>query len=418
MRIDVPQRSRYGDTAGSQGDAVRERSGSRKKNRVYYSEYLKDYNTPKSEYRNMTDRTNRHDAISPYHSPKSIPEPNKYDRARSVAQIDNFTYTPQKDGLEGLRSNKLARSGQLEIKKDQIRSRLTQLAEKIYSPVKSPVKPMEARREYNVQENLGIVREQRDYKANVVSRGQTSDVKRRGNADYSNHANNIELLKRHIENLETRHIETISQLKEELRLAREELLKEKTENAWRNSQETSQLTKKVNELQKKLDEESSQNRLLKQELQQQKTLYEETIKGLKDELNRARLEKERRVEELSGLSKAQSKSHKDTLGQVQRDNEALVAKLKSENDFIMRDLNMQIDHKNQEIDRLKHEREEAVLGSAEKAKGNQYSRYQQDAGNRYQSAAGYGGSRGMGDSLRSRDNLMKKFDILHNKYNN
>lgn len=150
---------------GERSIYVSERSGSRKKNRVFYSDYLKDLNPKPYE------RTLRHDASSPVLSPKVNKTGSKaVERTRSVARIEAVSYTPQKDGGEGSTiTNKLNKTTHLETKRDQIRTRISQLAEKIYSPSKSPAKPIENRREYGAQENVprGSDRDRVPYNSNV-----------------------------------------------------------------------------------------------------------------------------------------------------------------------------------------------------------------------------------------------------------
>lgn len=68
--------------------------------------------------------------------------------------MESVSYTPQKDEIEGLKTNKLNKTTHFENKREHIRTRISQLAEKIYSPSKSPAKPVENRREYGIQDSL------------------------------------------------------------------------------------------------------------------------------------------------------------------------------------------------------------------------------------------------------------------------
>jgi len=383
-----------------------------KKKNVFYSDYLQGYNPKSIDFKSPTagaikreiiERTARSYSSTSFVNPLSSRQTNQVESKRSSILDSKILHSHRAEQIETPNQETKVRTSHRkekspernnenkklisddherrarDNKREDLRNRMSKLSEQFFSPIKAPV--VTDPRGFNTEDtSLSI-----DFKDNKLFRkdypqrdsierlsfknpivDDDSKLKTETNEDFKTkltiqgYEANLASLKAHLENVEKRNGETITKLRDELRHVKEELLKERTGNKSQNQKEVVHLNEKLAELEKRLEQEQAKNKQLEERNEQNRIAADKKVADVKEEHEKTKREKDRRIDELNNQIKNLNKTQRDQTDKIHKENEAFVKKLKNEYELISRDLNKQIERQNQDIERLKEEKEDAV----------------------------------------------------------
>lgn len=127
------------------------------------------------------------------------------------------------------------------------------------------------------------------------------------------------------------------------------------------------LTHKLKEMERAVQNEAEKARSAIEKADQTKLHYEKKLSEVREEGNKLREEKDKKILELNTLLKNAQKTQRDAIAQFKTDSDVQISKAREEQTAQIRDLQAQLDKKNLEIERLRKDKETSYSGINSKA---------------------------------------------------